>query len=265
MSKQLYEDLLYKLKKANQERKLFIANKAGYGQISDYKSFLEAEINKFSETKTITKEKKSKTKPTIHIVDIVDCSGSMSGGKIRAALEGVNKSIRELKDIKGINYTYTNCNFSNKFDVKFPFLIQPLKDVYSIEFYTRGSTALYTSINETFDKLSTISNKDKVLVNIYTDGGDTDSSNSDRIKVAERIKDLNSKNYTITFIGTDHDVKHMIDNLNIDKSNTLSYDGTSLGLANSLQMNSMARTSYSASVVKGEDVSIGFYKNVIKK
>ena len=39
MNKQFYEELLAKFQKANKQRKLYLANKAGYDNIVDYKTF----------------------------------------------------------------------------------------------------------------------------------------------------------------------------------------------------------------------------------
>ena len=70
---------------------------------------------------------------------------------------------------------------------------------------------------------------------------------------------------TVTFIGTDFDVENVISRLGIDKSNTLSYDGTAKGLEASFDATIASRVEYSTNVVQGKDVSRGFYKNIVKK
>jgi hypothetical protein len=45
------------------------------------------------------------------------------------------------------------------------------------------------------------------------------------------VKILENKGFTITFVGTDRDVKNIIRNVKIDESNTLAYNGTGEGLA----------------------------------
>jgi hypothetical protein len=78
------------------------------------------------------------------------------------------------------------------------------------------------------------------------------------------IEELQKKNYTITFIGTEADTRFVINNLNIDASNTISYDGTAQGLQETMVYTSSARSAYTDKVLKGEDVSKGFYKDFKK-
>lgn len=267
MSEQLFQDLLASLKRSNKERKLKLAEKAGFKTIEEYKMYLEGQIAGKPE-KTVVKKttkKKETVKPTIHIVDIIDCSGSMSGSKIRNAIRGINNGIQELKKDDKVNYTYTLCNFSGAHDIDFKYLNTSLDEVDPVYFHDRGMTALYDAIGITLDKVKNeVLKGEKVLVNIYTDGGENGSYSYNSTKVSEMIEAL-KENFTVTFIGTDADVDNVISRLKIDESNTLKYDGSADGLAKGMQVNSVARSFYSASVAKGEDVSIGFYKNVIKK
>ena len=57
MNKQFYEELLAKFQKANKTRKLYLANKAGYETIEDYKKALELSISEFVEPEIIKEEK----------------------------------------------------------------------------------------------------------------------------------------------------------------------------------------------------------------
>lgn len=270
MSTKSFQDLLASFKRSNKERKLKLANKAGFPTIEKYKEYLENRV--VAETTVIPVKKGVKTprvkkttdKPTIHIVDIIDCSTSMSGEKIVNANKGINNGIVKLKESKEqVNYTYTICDFGSRNDIKFKHIGSSLLTVNEFSFPCRGCTALYDAIKYTFDNLKSFVNKnDKVLINIYTDGDDNESYTrpSDIAKLIKEHKDT----YTVTFIGTEKDVKYVINNMNIDKSNTLSYDGSGKGLAATLDATSIARSSYSKSVASGQDVSKGFYKNIKK-
>ncbi len=265
MSKQLFQDLLASFKRSNKYRKLVLAERAGYKNTDDYKKYLENQINGVVEdVKPAKVVKTTKKKPTIHIVDIIDCSGSMCGGKIKSAVVGINNGIKELKVDKKVNYSYTLCHFSGSSDIQFKYLNAKLDEIDYISFVDRGMTALYDAIGFTLTKVKKeILRNEKVLVNIYTDGGENGSQHYTAVKISEMIKEL--KDFTVTFIGTNQDVKNVIQNLSIAESNTLTYDGSAKGLANSLSLNSIARSSFSKSVTKGADVSVGFYKNVTKK
>lgn len=261
MSVQLYENLLKSLKSANKDRKLKLANSNGYETVEEYKTFLESNIITTVEFEEEVIEKEITIIPTIHIVDIIDCSGSMRGDKINNAVKGINDGITKLREEEGVNYTYTICDFSEWRDINFKYVQEPLSNISNIKFNSRGTTALYDAIGKSLTKLKAVT--DKVLVNIYTDGEENDSKEFKFDNISALIEELKS-NFTVTFIGTDRDVKFMIKKMKLDETNTLKYDGSAKGLAETMTMNSVARSAYTSSVIKGEDVSTGFYKNIKK-
>lgn len=264
MSIKLYEKLLKTFKGARKERKEIIAKEAGYEDHNSYKRFLETTIEGYKSLEI--SEEKVKEIPTIHIVDILDCSTSMRGGKISNALNGINSEIKRLKVDNKINYTYTLCDFGSYIDIRTDFLLLDLVNVGNINREVRGCTALYDAIGVTCNKIrETINETDKVLVNIYTDGEENDSKRYTQKSISSLIEKLQSENFTITFIGTHQDVKEVIRKINIHESNTLGYDGTAIGLNETMIATSSARSSYSAKVLKGEDVSKDFYKEIIEK
>lgn len=269
----MYENLLKDLKKSNQKRKLVLAKRAGYETVEEYKKFLEDTLNGTAVTpkdKVVkpTTRKTKKSKPTIHIVDILDRSTSMSGPKISAANKGINEGVKALKESKeDVDYTYSLCYFGSRHDVKLEYLIEGINKVRdNIQIRTAGCTALYVAVLDTYNKvLEKVGKKDKVLINIYTDGGDNESSSKELEKLKNIIKNSGKTNFTFTFIGTEHDVYRMQMNLKLDDSNTLVYNNTGEGLKEALDKTIESRSVYSSKVVKGEDVSTGFYKTIVKK
>lgn len=281
MSKQFFEDLLAKYKKSNKQRKEDVAIKAGYKNGDEYKAFLEASIKgdttklpavpakKAGVTKTkkpvIKEVKPSTNKVTVHVVDIVDCSGSMSGSPIRNANEGVNKGVRNLKKDDTVDYTYSLCHFADRNDIRHPYIAEPLTNIMAaIKFGTRGCTALYDAIIETVRRVeSFVKDGDKVLVNIYTDGGDNGSYHkpADVKAIIDELEGI----FTFTFIGTKFDVDFVTQNLRIDASNSLVYDGSAQGLQRAMNTTLQARAAYVQNVSIGADVSKGFFKNIVKK
>lgn len=264
-----YIKLLKDLKKSNKERKLKLALKAGFATVESYLDYLDKQVLSGGKLNTPTKAKvvakTSKVKPTIHIVDIIDCSGSMSGEKIRSAVLGINNGIENLRKDTKANYKYTLCDFSDSRDINFKYSNSDLIDVKSINFGDRGMTALYDAIGITLNKVNQFKDsKDKVLVNIYTDGGENGSISYSESSINQLINELKSKGFTVTFIGTERDTMNVISKLGIDKSNTLSYDGSAQGLKMSMEKTVTARAMYSTAVADGQDVSKGFYKNINK-
>lgn len=277
MSSKLYETLLADVTRANKERKLKMANKAGFKTVEDYKEYLTKAIaNAPVTTNTDPKEVKVEPepenepqpveKPTIHVVDILDCSSSMDdGNKIGNARNAINKGVENLKSDTDVNYTYTICEFAYTADIKFPqFMREPSIVPPSIA-RADGMTALFDAIGSTLDKMKeSVKSDSKVLVNIYTDGGENVSKNYTQEQINRLISELQEQNFTITFIGTDRDVKKVVQELNVQVSNTMSYDGTAKGLANSMNVTLDARGEFKSKVLRGEDVKMGFYKNIVK-
>lgn len=270
MSKTLYENLLKKFKKANVARRLVIAGEAGYSSPEEYQVFLEGQINTFVTADTPS-PKKSKPvskvieKPTIYVVDILDCSGSMAGDKISNAVMGVNKGIEALKQETEVNYSYGLCTFSEPSKYKFDHTA-PVKSQkpFPQPTYNQlgGSTDLYGAVEKTLRGLFlSIPAGEKVLVNIYTDGGDSKRTFAPSV-VAKTIKEAEAKGFTVTFVGVDSDVANIIKVLEIDESNTLAYDGTGAGLAQASATTVTARSVYSKAVLDGEVVTTNFYSKV---
>jgi uncharacterized protein YegL len=202
------------------------------------------------------------SRPIIHVVDVLDSSGSMHGPKIKAAIQGINSGVTSLQhDQAPVDYTYTLCDFSE--DIIFRQVMTRIFMVPKFEGETRGSTALFDAIGRTIEKLAaSIQPGEKVLVNIYTDGQENSSRYFRAETINSLIKSWSEKGWTFTFIGTPSDVDYVKDRLYNKDSNTLVYDGTAKGLEKSFIANTAARSNYSQKVSKGEDVSEGFYKDI---
>lgn len=222
-------------------------------------------------TKTIT----TFTSPesvTIHDVHVLDSSGSMDGGKYTSALEGINADIQASKEIakstKGLTSTMTIIEFDSR--SKTHHFMQSINDVGKFSSRNMGGmTALYDTIGEAIERLlSKKKPQDKVLMKIFTDGGENDSKGKyapDRQggpspKLAELMSRVQKdNNFTITFVGTQNDTTKMVSLLNIDASNTLVHNNTPQSVKMSFDKTVLARTAYVAKSMAGEDVSRGFY------
>ena len=259
MSKELFKNLLADFKKSNKERREKIAKKAGYNTIAEYELFLNRMILDDTISENITIEK-----PVIHVIDIVDCSGSMYGEKIKTAESGINKGILELKKDTNVIYKYSLCTFSYSSNIFMRYTRVDINDILEVSFKAQGYTALYDAIGKVFNEIRFKSNNEKVLINIYTDGEENNSRVWNASSISKLIEEGKDKGITVTFIGLKDDVNRVINKLKIEESNTLCYNGTAEDFNLSLIATFTARTNYATSVLAGEDVSRGFYKNIKK-
>lgn len=280
MSTKTNAEMLKALKQYNKTAREVKAKKEGFTSSITMIAYLEGSINSGqgdtaygspatgtapkSTTKVPKQVKKAigKTRPIIHIIDILDASGSMAGGKYTNAMKGVNLGIAQLKkDVAEVDYTYTLCDFSD--DIIMRYTTARLADVEEFRGRTRGATSLYDAIGDTVGLVKAAANSDhKVLVNIYTDGQENSSRRFSSSQIASIIDELSKVGWTFTFIGTAGDVAFAQRNLKFDASNTLVHDNTGSGMEKAFRTNSVARTAYSSKVSQGEDVSLGFYKDI---
>lgn len=189
----------------------------------------------------------------------MDDSGSMSGAKYRNGVSGIQELVKSIKLDKLTNNTISivDLNRGRVFWMKTP------SEVKYIGHNSLGGTPLFKTIGQTIeDLLKVVGKTHKVLLNIVTDGDDTDGFG--RFKdLPQTLKLVQEKhNFTVTFVGTEYDVQRSQRNLNIDASNTLVHDNTGAGMTKAFAKTISSRQSYSASVSEGRDVSVGFYKEV---
>lgn len=263
------EKLLADFKKANNNRKESLAKKYGFNSAGEY--LKELEISLFGEVPARTeitpekpvKEKKTKVKPTIHIVNLLDNSGSMKGKKFENAYAGVKEEIDVLKADKSANYIYSLFHFLYSGGYKLAIAGQQINDVTIPNLIAETGTPLYDTIIaiEEYIRKTICDFNIKILVKIFTDGRDMHSrkKNTHAAVAIQAMKDIG---VTVTFVGTESDVEDMITDLKIDESNTLVHDNTGEGVKAAFDVSNSATLNYTKNVVAGKDVSKGFYKNI---
>jgi hypothetical protein len=275
-----YKAILKAFLKRNKASREVAAKKEGWSSADDYikhlhvlagatpkaakKTPVKVKVQSAAEILAAPVAGKNSKKHTVHNVHILDASGSMdSGGKFKNALLGINQEVEALKADKAVNYTQTIVDFSYSQDIKIHYWKENLDNVKQLRGTTRGSTALNETIGFVLSKLLGETKKtDKVLVKIFTDGGENDSKGkyASNNAVAKLIEECEGKGFTITFVGTDYDTKQVINKLKIRESNTLVHDNTGAGVTRSFTKSIQATTMYSAKLQAGEDVLDGFYK-----
>lgn len=258
MNLQFYQKQLADLKRSNKVRKLKLAERNGYSTIEDYKKALEDSIDGFLKT---TKEE-VKERKVIHNVIISDASGSMNGPKYECAINGIRIETDTLRSSSEIQYLHSLFEFVDR---THPLSI-PYKDEENPKPSFTGAigwnTPLWKSIVTVLNYFKHVPESEQVLVKIFTDG-DNNAEGQYKNECKDLIKELNSKNFTITFVATKNDMSNIIREMDLDESNTLTVDNTGEGFEKAFSKSLEATRSYSSKVVKGEDVKFGFYKELI--
>lgn len=203
-------------------------------------------------TKIIENGKEVVAKPikktgVLHNIFIMDASGSMNQAsyvdgvrisKYDVAMKGINDEINALKkkdegDVNISVFEFDSMKHGQERITEHYFNTK-LAKVDDIKFKgAEGNTPLYQTIAYVINKmLVTATNDDTVLIKIFTDGAHNCSWGITEAECRDLIKSVEDKReFVITFIGTQQDTRHMINNLGLNTGNTISYDGTSMGFA----------------------------------
>ena len=253
----IHRNLLKKVKRANKVRKMKLAKENGFDNIEDYIQHLESNLEELPENIEL---------PTIHIVHILDSSGSMFDygreHKFDKSAKGIMQEINSFKERKDANYVVSVYEFSNSLDC----LIDS-EDIFNIIDIKWLRMKRTTHLNDTIGTVLTKLIKDndtsiKVLVKVFTDGEDVGSNTS--ILHASKIINSLPDNITFTFVAAEGD-KSYISQYEIEESNLLFHNNTSKGVEDSFNTSFLATSTYITKVKQGENVVRGFYKNIIKK
>lgn len=268
MSKKLFETLLAELKRAKQSVKLKKANKAGFEEVWEYENYLRGELG--MDLIEAPKEAENVFKGKIHYVTILDATGSMDcwgnqDSKYDASKQGILQELEMLRNEKDVNITYSLIEFVHRTNIRTHFFLSdilPHKDNIQFVGPVGNNTPLYKTV---YDVLNSLLNKnlknDKILVKIYTDGGENCFNLSNK-SCSKKIKEAQENNITVTFVGTNKDMEVIILDLDLDSSNTLSIENTAEGFKEAFATASLATSNYTKNVKAGKDVSRGFYKNI---
>lgn len=206
----------------------------------------------------------------------------MVGAKYVAAIAGVKEDIKTLRTIPDVNYTLTVIEFDSaggwstqSTRILTHIYMKPIKEILSNPFNEAGAdggTPLYQTVGETIERVEKdMKEGDKVVMNIFTDGGENASNGPYRnySVLRDKIKQVEEKGFTVTYQGTEHDIERIVRELNIPVSNTYAHMNTSATISSAANARKMSMRSYSKAVADGastEELKQGFYtKEVAKK
>lgn len=255
------EKLLADLAKANKTRKLSMAVKFGFTTVEEFKDYLLTNVVK-------TKSVEPTVKPTIHNVFLLDASESMYGSKYRNGMAGIMALINSIKKDKLTNNTITVIELTTYAPNRVSKTHCYLDKDFSTDSFVgaNGGTPLYKALGKIIDTLlvdPSIKPTDKILLNVTTDGDDTEGF-GEYPTLSQTIKNIQKdNNFTVTFVGTERDVESIKNKLSLDSSNVLVHDNTGKGIEDAYLRTVSARVTYSSNVAEGKDVTLGFYKKLI--
>lgn len=207
----------------------------------------------------------------------------MVGSKYVAAVNGIRNDIAELRKISDVNYRITiqefdgdgayslggenanivtHCKGAN---------LETLPSTVFTPAGAYGSTPLFYTVCVTIKDLLDMHPKGHfVILNIFTDGGNTDTIRpypgaSDMQKMIKRGE---AQGYTITFQGTKQDTEFAISQLGILRGNTYTHENTGTTILKAASVRSASLSSYSKSVAGGataDSLTDNFYSKSVEK
>ena len=171
---------------------------------------------------------------TLHVVSILDRSGSMAGTE-KEVIGAYNAFIEDQKKIakeKDIKIKTTLVLFDNQYEEvysKVPVEQTPelMRDVY----FTRGMTAYFDAIGKT---ISTFEGKKKVIFFIETDGQENASREYNATAIKALVEKKKADGWDFNFVGADLNttqVQNMASMLGIDTSKTVAFNKSHDGYA----------------------------------
>ena len=170
----------------------------------------------------------------LHIVSILDRSGSMSGteSEVIGAYNSFVKEQQKIVSEAGITATLTLVLFDNQYDrLYFKTPIMEAPELTSTEYFVRGMTALYDAIGKT---IVDFEGKKKVIFFIETDGCENASQEFNGSKLKELIEKKTADGWDFNFVGAAlsyHDTVNMSAGLGIAAGKTMAFDKSAMGYA----------------------------------
>ncbi|MBN9313510.1 MAG: hypothetical protein BGO40_05670 [Chryseobacterium sp. 39-10] len=205
----------------------------------------------------------------IHNVIILDESGSMMSIKnqIISGFNETTQSIRNAqKNFPQQEHTVSVITFNGE-AIKTLHLcdsVDQLKEIDANLYQPDDATPLFDAIGKAVAQLNSKIDtqvEHHVLVTILTDGEENDSREFTGKDIKKIIENLKEKNWTFTYIGTDHDVDAIALKLSI--TNTLIFEKNDEGIDKMFQKEQSARNKYYAKINRKEDTKGDFFDDSI--
>lgn len=182
------------------------------------------------------KHKKNVPNPdiiTVHNLLILDESGSMQS-IYNQALAGCNETIQSVRaaDRRHANqshrFSFVTFNSSGTRTILNDAPIAEVPDITESDFFPRECTPLYDAVGKSCAGLEKIvTEKERVLVTIITDGLDNASSEYTLSTIQAMIERLRAKGWTFVYMGANQNAREVALTLNI--KNSLTFEASAMG------------------------------------
>lgn len=140
---------------------------------------------------------------TVHIVSILDRSGSM-GGTENEVIGAYNAFIEEQRKIAQTTNTKIKASlilFDDKYETVYTKVaVEAVPVMDNRTYYVRGMTALYDAIGKT---IQAFEGKDKVIFFIETDGQENASKEYNHVRLKALVEQKTKDGWDFNFVGAD--------------------------------------------------------------
>lgn len=176
-------------------------------------------------------------KKKLHATIVLDESGSMDVVRDEM-ITGLNEYIQDLRSkAEKFDITVTFVKFSGHDQIHPVHIAKPVNEVEDLtrEDYTpNGLTAMYDGVAKGLNLLKQNvedSEDTAYMAIIVSDGAENNSREYDSSKIAEMIKERqDTKRWTITYLGANHDLTQVQQNLGLNNGNIAYYTNSGTGV-----------------------------------
>lgn len=180
---------------------------------------------------------------------IIDASGSMSS-KVTEVVGGIKQIFNQIKEEAKISKNVVRTIVVDFSGVKdFKVIVdstdpQMLTEEVANKYATRGWTALYDAIGQSFSMIT--DDQDGVFVSIMTDGEENSSIEYKSEDIKKIIEGAKEKKWEIVFLGTTEEELQNARSMGIEKS--IQYDNSKEGTTRGFSVMNTMRSAYSRSI-----------------
>lgn len=204
-------------------------------------------------------------KHQVHNLIILDESGSMDSIK-NNIIQGFNELVQTIHGIEkqvpdqAHFITFISFNGLGQKLLHFADPVSRLQQINDKSYRPDASTPLYDAMGFGITKLKQLLQNHtdyNVLVTVLTDGEENASREHSGSSIKQLVEELKQKNWTFTYIGTDHDVEKFAASISIE--NVMAFEKSAHGITDMFHKERKAREDYSEKLRRGESVMKNFF------
>lgn len=184
---------------------------------------------------------------TLHVVSILDRSGSMTGSEVEV-INAYNSFIEEqvkLSKKEKVNIKATLVLFDHTVKTVYKKVaVESVEKLTSDVYFIGGMTALYDAVGKTINEFS---DKKRVIFFIETDGWENASKEFSSAGIRKLVEEKTKAGWDFNFVGADLDkatTQSMGATLGVDSSKTMAFAKTTEGYSSRNASFTLATSAY---------------------